>query len=354
MRNDEITPVFTGDVISNDYGTLYPEVVTLDGNVRLRLVLADGQELILPYEVLPLVGQNAGRMQGALTQYLELARLEEYKPSKRYASEALAPRKKNGSRNVSHNVFSRPAADLNEDATPYIVWKKNESGVHGWALTMAGIDDVVLGWAAWDDPTGVDELINNLDDVETCISIAGIVAPTPTSQMSARITAKALRSGRKLPGINVKKVRTIFESSDLLTPETISAWHAAQIKTLAIDSGDKKVPVAVAISAPSKFVGQATLSEEQVRNLTWQQRSAAETEILKPLVDEWIRKAKKIMLDSGWRLVDLNVPRNYYYGNGIENSTFWVTLINPELWSNVSAAAQDAANNFRMSRTTRI
>ncbi len=354
MRNNEITPVFTGDIISNDHGTLYPEVVTLDGNVRLRLVLTNGEELILPYEILPLIGQNAGRMQGALSQYLEAARLEEYKPSKRHAPETLIPRKKGGMRNTSQNVFSRPAADLNEDSSPYIVWRKNDRGIHGWALTMAGIDDVTLGWAAWDDPTGVDELIGNLDDVETCIAIAGIVAPTPTSQMSARIAAKALRSGRKLPGINVKKVRTIFESSDLLTPDTISAWHSAQIKTLAIDSGNRKVPVAVAISAPNKFLGQASLNEEQVRNMTWQQRSAAEAEILRPLVEDWVRKAKKIMLDAGWRIVDLNIPRNYYYGNSVESSVFWVTLINPELWSNLSAAAQDAANNFSMNRTTRI
>lgn len=349
MENITNRPVFTGDVISNEHGTLYPEVIDLNGEVRLRLVLNGGEELILPYEILPLVGQNAGRMQGALTSYLEAARLEEYKPSKRFESEKLMPRKKNGQR--TSNIYTRPGFELNDDSTPYIIWKKNESGVHGWALTMAGIDDVVLGWASWDDPQGVDSLISNLDDVDSCLAIAGIVAPTPTAQMSARIAAKVLRSGRKLPGINVAKVRSIFESSNLQTPETISNWNAAQIKTLAIDSGDKKVPVAVAIAAPSKFTGQRTLSDDETRGLTWPQRRQLETDILQPLVDEWLVKAKKIVIESGWRIVDLPVARNHY---GTGNDTFWITLINPELWSNVSAAAHEAAGNFRMNRTTRV
>lgn len=351
MENKEITPVFTGDTIASEHGTLYPEVISLDGNVRLRLQLASGEEIILPYEILPLVGQNSLRMQSALKNYLEEARFEEYKPSKRHSQDTLVARRKSG-RNGT-NIFSLPNAELSEDATPYIIWRTNESGLHGWALTMAGIDEVTLGWAAWNDPAGVDELISNLSDVDSCLAIAGIVAAAETAQMSARITAKALRSGRKLPGINVAKIKKIFEGSQLTTPSEISDWNAAQIKTLAIDSGNRKVPVAVAISAPSKFVGQESISDEEARNMTWQQRRQAEQDLLQPLVDEWVAKAKELTLAAGWRIIDLPIPRSYYHNLGA-NSTFWVTLINPELWSNVSAAAQESARNFRMSRTSRI
>lgn len=349
MNPTSIKPVYTGDSVTNEHGTLYPEVVSLDGDVRLKLVLANGQELILPYEVLPLVGQNANRMQGALKSYLEVARFEEFSPSKRYNETQLA---KARSKSRNGGTFHKVGVDVTIDASPYITWRPNESGIHGWALTLAGIDDVTIGWAAWDDPSGVDELIKNLEDLDSCLAIAAIVAPTATAQMSARITAKALRTGRKLPGINVAKIRKIFEDNNLCTASAIPDYNAGQAKVLTIHSGDKKVPIAIAISAPSKFVGQAQLTDEQNKEMTWQQRRQAEIDIMQPLVDSWMKEAKAAVTSAGWRLIDLDKPRSYYGTNN--NDIFWVTLINPELWSDVSAAAQYFAREFRMSRTTRL
>jgi hypothetical protein len=349
MNQTSIKPVYTGDSVTNEHGTLYPEVVSLDGEVRLKLVLANGQELILPYEVLPLVGQNANRMQGALKTYLEAARFEEFVPSKRYEETQLV---KGRSKSRNGGIFHKVDVDVTVDASPYIIWRQNDAKLHGWALTLAGIDDVTIGWAAWDDPNGVDELIKNLDDVDSCLAIAAIVAPTPTAQMSARITAKALRSGRKLPGINVAKIRKIFEDNNICTPSAIPDYNAGQAKVLTIHSGDKRVPIAVAISAPSKFVDQIQLTEEQLREMTWQQRRQAEIDIMQPLVDNWVKEAKAAVTSAGWRLIDLDKPRSYYGTNN--NDVFWATLINPELWSDVSAAAQHFAREFRMSRTTRL
>jgi hypothetical protein len=349
MNSTSITPVYTGEPVANEHVTLYPEVVSLDGNVRVKLVLANGEELILPYEILPLVGQNANRMQGALKNYLEIARYEEYRLENRYDSTQLTNA---SSKTRKGGTYHRAGVNITVDSTPYITWRPNESGLHGWALTLAGIDDVNIGWAAWNDPKGVDELISNLDDIDSCLAIAAIVAPTPTAQMSARITAKALRSGRKLPGINVAKIRKIFEDKNLCTPNAIPAWNAGQVKVLAIQSGDKKVPIAVAISAPNKFVDQPQISEEELREMTWQQRRQAEIDILQPLVDNWVKEAKSAVTSAGWRLIDLDKPRSYYGTNN--NDVFWATLINPELWSDVSAAAQHLAREFRMSRTTRL
>lgn len=356
MEKDNVKPVFVGNEVSNEHATLIPEVITLEGEVRLRMTLSNGQDLILPLETLTLLGQNANRMQSELNRSLEEARFLKHYPAARYEENKFSESKGgNRSRRMAtyiSKVLYLKGTDIYSDGTPFLAWSPNESGVHGWKLSLIGIDDSPIGWASWDDPQGVDELVTMLSDQESCVAIAGIVAPTQTSEMSARIAAKALRSGRKLPGINIAKVRKVFEDAGI-SNSGATEYANPQVKVLAISSGDKRVPVAVAVSAPSKFKNQPELSEEQLQGLTWQQRRQAEEELMKPLVEEWGKKLDKAFSDAGWRAIDLPKPR-YYYGYSQGGATNWYTLINPELWSNVSAAATQAASDFYFSRATRI
>jgi hypothetical protein len=356
MENNDIKPVFVGTTVSNDHATLTPEVITLEGEVRLRMTLANGEDIILPLETLSLLGQNANRMQSELNKSLEEARFLKHYPVTRYEEGKFSETKGgNGGRRISSYVSRRlylVGTDIYSDGTPFIAWSTNESGVHGWKLSLIGIDDAPIGWAAWDDPKGVDELITMLSDQESCVAIAGIVAPSQTSEMSARVAAKALRSGRKLPGINIAKVRKVFEDGGIANSGA-TEYANPQVKVLAIASGDKRVPVAVAVSAPSKFANQPELTEEQLQGLNWQQRRQAEDDLVKPLVEAWGKKVDKAFVDAGWRVIDLPKPK-YYYGYSQGGGTRWYTLINPEIWANVSAAATQAATDFYFSRATRI
>lgn len=356
MENNENKPVFTGATVSNNYATLTPEVITLEGEVRLRMTLASGEDIILPLETLTLLGQNANRMQSELHRSLEEARFQKYYPTSRFPENTFGESRGLQSRTrraayVSKLLFLKDS-NIYEDGTPYISWSPNESGEHGWKLSLIGIEDAPIGWAAWNDPNGVDELISMLHDKESCIAIAAIMAPSQTSEMSARVAAKALRSGRKLPGINIPKVRKVFQDAGLNNTGA-SEYNNAQVKILAIASGDKRVPVAVAVAAPMKFPNQPTLDEEAARAMNWQQRRQAEDDLVKPLVEEWVKKADKAFADAGWRVIDLPKPK-YYYGYSQGSGTRWYTLINPELWSNVAAAATQAATDFYFSRATRI
>lgn len=363
MSDKNITPVYVGNIASDDSGSLIPEVVSLEGEVRVRLVLASGEEFILPVEVLGLLGSNSMRLKREITICLEQARREEYHPSKRHDKESIthiktfAQNQRGFSNRANKNedyptTYIKADGDFSKESTPYLVWKQNAEKMHGWALGLVGVTDINVGWAAWDDTEGVDELIATMSDVETCIAISGIVAPTETAQMVARLSASALRTGRKLPGINNTKVRKILsEGSGLASPPEISNWNASQIKSLTITSGDKKIPVAVAITAPNKFPNQKTLTPYELKDMEWSVRRKLEFDILEPLVKKWLVDAERTMIESGWRLLSLPMRTGYNDGLG---KVLWFTLITPELWANVSAAANETARSFSMSRSTRI
>jgi hypothetical protein len=357
MSDNNDKPIKVGNPSSNEFGTMYPEVVSLEGTIRVRLVLNTGESIILPADILGLLAQNSRSMGAELKWNLEQARLAEHHPSKRYlAGEIVEPgrrflpnAKRNGS--VPLTYFIENTTE-NGDSTPYITWRTNEEGIHGWALGIVGVENSYIGWAAWDNPEGVDELIVNMSDVESCVAISGMMAPTETSQMSARIAAKALRSGRKLPAINNAKARAVLSAKEgILSPPEISNWAAAQIKSLTISSGDRKIPVAVAIAPPNSFPNQKVLAKEELEGLSWAEKAQLELEILEPLLDKWKKNVKETMIASGWRIVELPAPRWGY--SRLEN-VMWFTLIEPELWSNLSAAAHESARTFSLSRSSRI
>ena len=357
MEKTDKKPIFIGTSVSNDYATLTPEVITLEGEVRLKMTLANGEDLYLPLETLTILGQNAHRMQSQLRQNLEEARFLEYYPLNRHDKEKFEINSRRfgnvrGTAFVSKVIYLKNA-DVAEDGTPYLSWAPDESGIHGWKLSLVGINDTPIGWAAWDDPSGVDDLIKMLDDKDSCIAIAGIVAAGPTSEMSARVAAKALRSGRKLPGINIAKIRKVLHDAGL-DNQGSTDYQNCQAKILAIKSGDKRVPISVAIAPPTKFKNQPELKEKELEGLTWQQRRQAEIDLMQPLVDDWGKKIEKAFNDAGWRSLDLPKPKYYYGYSNTDSGVKWFTLINHDLWADISAAATTAAKDFYFSRSTKI
>lgn len=318
-----------------------PEIVSLDGVTRLRVLDNNGAEMLIPAHFLPALASRAGMLSGVLTRTLDEARREEYHPKKRHELTA------GGSGNL--RVFSAPGTDPQEDSTPYLVWNAETSQrTHGWSLSITGIDNASLGFAAWNDIPAQDALVEMLSDTESCVTIAAITAPEATARMTARLSARALRSARALPGIDLSKARKIITDAGLSTPESISGYYAARARLLTIQSGDRKVPVAVAIAPPDRYEGMREIPQAEAREMSWQDRSKLQAQYLEEKRTPWIANAKRAFTDAGWRILDLQIDGRY------STNVFFATRIDAETWSAVSAAAQAAARTLGMNRGGRI
>lgn len=318
-----------------------PEIISLDGRTQLRVLDADGVEMLVPAHVLPALAARAGMFSGLLTRTLDEARREEHHPTKRHTLTAGTSGKV--------RVLSAPDTDPEVDSTPYITWNsENAQRTHGWTLSIAGIENAPLGFAAWDDIAAQDSLVEMLADTESCVTIAGITAPEATARMTSRLSARSLRSARALPGIDLSKARKIISDAGLNTPETISGYFAGRARLLTIESGDRKVPVAVAVAPPDRFEGMREISKEESAQLSWQDRSKLQKEYLEEKRTPWIADAKRAFTNAGWRILDLQIDGRH------NANVFFATRIDSETWSSLSAAAQASARVLSMNRGGRI
>lgn len=341
MQEIDQKPVYVGQSHAIHGVTLTPEIISLDGETRLRIADEAGIEMFIPANFLPALAARASQMSSTLDRTLDEARKEEHHPTQRHQLLATPVE--------GRPTFSLPGATPESDGTPYITWTspKNDR-VHGWTLTITGIDKAPLGFAAWNDIAAQDNLIAMLADSESCLAVAGMTAPAETARMSARITARALRSARALPGIDLAKARKIVTEAGLSTPETINRYYSARMRLLSISSGDRQVPVAVAIQPPDRYENMRELTQEQNRTLTWQDRSQLQTEYTEEKRTPWIANTKQAFIDAGWRILDLAVDGRY------NKNVIFATRIDTETWSSVAAAAQASARVLEMNRGGRI
>jgi hypothetical protein len=330
--------------------TFTPEIVSLKaGDSQVRIIIDGGQEIVLPFKLLAPLSNNARNFHGTLVQTLDEQRFKAYNPIERSGQDGT-PEVVTGTR--KNRTISLPGADLEADATPFMFWVKDENKP-GWALTLAGINDQQIGFAAWDDVNGQNELINSMNDPETLLTIAAIVASTPTAQMSARMAARALRTARTIPTMEPKKVRTVLETANLIQGADAtgsgSRYSAGRIRAIKIKSGTaKEVTVAVGVLAPASMPWLVPLTDEEKRTMDWKARSQEENRRKAEAQTPWVEATKNALTAAGYRIVSIGEDRRKpWYG---EEKIIWATLIDPETWGSVSAAATVEAKNLEMTR----
>lgn len=374
MKNNNSSPIYEVETQARYGHSATVRVHNLDGQAEIVVESNDGETLTVPAKFLEALNALSSVAQSEIYNAVDLLRRQENHPYKH--SEDLIAINRRGRWSSTQEEFaidnSKPeffkplektllchnSFNPNDDGTPYMEWGYDEeSKKHGWKLRVSGIPDVNLSWSEWNDPAGIKDSVMMLNDPESCLVIAGVVNPTATAQMSARVAAKALRSGRKLPGINMPKVRKVFadyiSSPDLPSELTYTSRFMPNAKILSVPSGDKRVPVAVAIIAPNKFVDQRELADAEIRKMNYKARTEWEAEAYLEKLVPWQTEVKAAFLQAGWRAVSLPKPR-YSWGYQFEKIQ-WFTLLNEELWSTVAPAAQHyASTDFSMSRTTEI
>lgn len=375
MKNDNSSPIFESKTQARYGHEAAIRVYNLEGQAEIVVESDSGDSLVVPAQFLNSLAALSNAAQSEITNAIDLLRRRENHPTK-FSNDLISITRRSRwsstqeefgiDRNDSpyYNAEEKTMVcfsefDPNNDGTPYMEWAfDDESKTHGWKLRVSGIPDVNLAWSKWDDVSGIKDSLDMLKDPESCLVIAGVVDPTATAQMSSRVAAKALRSGRKLPGINMPKVRKVF-ADFVNTPDLseVDGYVASRLlpnaKILSVPSGDKKVPVAVAIIAPNRFPDQRTLTDEAARKMAYKARSDWEAAAYLEKLEPWQKDINDAFARAGWRQVSLPKPR-YAWGLNYEKVQ-WFTLLNEELWSTVAPAARHyASTNFSMSRTTQI
>lgn len=372
MQNDNSSPILDSNIQIRNHDVEI-RIHDFDGTSDVAVTAEDGESITIPHKFLNALGSVSHQALSILAEELDKARRTQFHPSS-MGYELLAIRRQhvwsssqaefrgpiwqpNDPQFSTWDSFCLAEHDPNQDGTPYIEWQHDEdSNQHGWALRVSGIKDVNIAWAEWDDADAIKQNIEMMKDPEGCVVIGGIVNAEATSQMTARRAAKALRSGRKLPGINMKKVKAVFHKyqSELLPESTEnSIRYYPSAKIVSLPSGDKRVPVAVAISAPHRFPHQDMLSLEQRRTMSYPDIEQFEKEAYKKVHEPWLAQLTARFVQEGWRAIELPTSsRAYYYRH---TQPIFFTLIPESTWTDVSAGVMNfTRREFDMSRSTTI
>jgi hypothetical protein len=353
----DLPVMFAASPRQGQVATLEPQIHDLYGVMSVLVRYEDGQQMRIPASLLSDLSSFAGSMAQDLTVTVDTKRRE-------FIGDVV---ERFGLVAGTRGQFLRPGADQDADGTPFIRWvpAARRPGVRGldagapaepgWGLFIQGVNNVRVALAAWDDPSAVESLVESMADLETLMVMAAITHPKEIADLSSRMTARTLRSARSLPGIDLKKVRTILDAAGLSSAERVAAsyYGSGRMRLLNLKNGDRNVPVAVAIQAPGRYTEVALTAEEDAlprierQDLLDARHEAAAL--------QWLAAAKNALAAGGWRAVDLPEPsRGWYYYSSQKTPVLWVTRFDAEKWSLVEAGARVGAPNLAMNRGASI
>jgi hypothetical protein len=270
------------------------------------------------------------------------------------------------------------------EGTPFLAWKRakvsgdNTVSKSGWGLSLAGTDNLEAGFAEWDDEEAICELIESMKTPKNIIALSGLLNPTETSKLSARMAASALKGNRSLPRIDIPLVREILETSGLIISTAFNEKYpnrtifkgyrggAMRLLTIKVPGTKrdgvtievKKVPVAIAVQTPQLPYDVTILDlpkqDKGEDYHSYNARKAPIEEANKAAVEAvqkaWADKAINALAKEGWRSVDLPHDKGYHYPHNLYGSPLilWFTRIPEALWTKVAPAAKEESKVTRM------
>jgi hypothetical protein len=347
---ENVAPIHEGTTRQGKVSRLTSELYDLDGSGYVKITYSDGREFRLPADLVGDLGSYGQSMVSDIAYTLEDRR-------KDFAGDlgALHGLKSIGDRPDGANGWVLPdVEDDQADGVPYLRWTSPTMArrirgaaanpTHGWVLRLQGMEGVQVAFTPWNDRDGLLGLVEAMSDTDTLMIMAAMTYPEEVAKLSARMTAGRLRATRSLPGIDLKKVRTILTGAGLTNQRVEHSYYAGRLRVLNVQSGTKNVPVAVAVMAPSGDGAPLTEEEQQLpasdrRTLVYTRRSEASA--------VWVERAKVAMLAAGWRQVHLDPPGRTYSHAEL---TRWYTRFTPETWGLVEAAAKVAVKQVSMGR----
>lgn len=341
--NAQPTPIHTGNPVNAGEYKLTPQILTLEGEANVIVESPDGSTLKVPSHFLHALSMRSSSMLSAIVNETDKLRRDH---NGEVTTFGVKTTRKLGDKSYILETETEVA-----DGTPVLIWHKDNNDDHektGWKIYLFGTKDAFISFARWDDKQGLLNLIQQMRDTESMFTLSGLMYPETTSKLSARMAAARMRTARQLPGIDLKKARSILSAAGLTSDTTTNAsrYYGGKIRLLKIVSGGKEVPIAVAVMGPTPTKADLNLTEEEDA-LPYYQKNQLVQERTEMMRKPWQEKAAKAFEEAGWRIVNLPEP------HGSWSSTVkvtWATRIDTETWSTIQAAATTAASELYMTR----
>lgn len=251
--------------------------------------------------------------------------------------------------------------DETREGTPILRWRKkfhiSDPKTHnrqdGWELgfiegSSPTIFNVSLGFARWDRPDAIANLIQQMYDRESLMVISAMTNAEATSALAAKETARTLLEQKGNIRVETKPVKDLLARHRLTSSENDPRYERGRLRVLAIRLNNVgMLPIAIGILTPR---APGTREEkEEFQRLTRNDyriiRDVGETYFAQWRA-RWDRTFRRALPQlRGWRIVELPQPTTLK--KGWEHVT-WITPYPEEMWSNLVKAAEKEAAQTQM------
>lgn len=194
--------------------------------------------------------------------------------------------------------------------------------ISGWQLVLSGHEDTALGFAAWNDPKGIQKLVDNMCNPEELFVMSALLDPERARILVAQQMLASLHERKAIPQMSIAKVISAIKCAGLE-----SKYSQGYMRLLRIPLNGRKIPVAIGIIRP---IGPVRTKDQDEEAKSW------------PL-------AFRKMVEStnrGWRFVDAPRPNRSLVETDYE---IWITRISVDSWDAIFPLVEVTAGSFRIS-----
>lgn len=239
-------------------------------------------------------------------------------------------------------AYSLAGHNLSDEMTPFIRWTSGVVDTKGvevtapsWNLYLVGAKDTCLLRVAWDNKTGIEEMLEAMKDPEALLSALALLNTEVAQSITSRRIAVGLKTNRDLPAINLAPLKKFLKDQGLDGGSTLSK---NKIGILAIQSEGARIPIGLIIDPGYRPIFGLSLDrprEEGYDAPAWRAKMDAEREVYKK---EWLRRFETNIESIGWRIVGTN---NKTHRN---RNRILITCLHPAVWRPLEVAAIIAYN----------
>ncbi len=299
--------------------SMQAEVISLDGDGQIRIVEADGKVTLIPIRFMPVLGMRgddlAAKVATDVSHLRKLETLPILKELGLVSQETVEP---------SH--YSVKGERVALFGTPVLEWMPGVTEISryrplggpredGWRLIIAGNSKVILGFAPWDKPEQLRNLIRSMGDVDALHAMAALIDPSGMAKVTARwLKVKRKNIHHSLPGLRPAPFIRALAAAGLTLPEGTPnpEKNGGYITPVPVVRFGEPVTVVLAIKAPRVF-------DSKIKSL-----------------EEWYGVAAEALRREGlFNHKDILVPESEKDSSGVSEPLLWGNRLTGRVWASV-------------------
>jgi hypothetical protein len=330
--------IFASNPVVHEGFTVFARADRIEDDPSIHITdNATGEEVIVPLKFFPAFYRKADEVFSPVQEEQHVARYLANHP-RNYDDTSLLF--------LDGEKVALAGADISRAGVPMLIWVRGVEIVKAvvyprpvhppynpedipserdeWRLVLSDDRRTVLDRATWDDPEGIQRLVDGLRDPEILNAYAVLADPDVAFLRVAIQTVEELDLNHLISPMSVPVIRDVISRFYLGDRSS----HG-RIWALNVPIKNRKVAIAVGIEIPkststNRIRKVNTIAGNQIEdNLSWSDTLCRDV----------------LALNDGWRFVDLPSSRDKIASQRSKN-TLWLTRIPEETWSVVEPLAR--------------